>query len=204
MRTSMHEPLTKSGASISVLVVAAAVLASCDRPATTEAARSTPAPGTVASAAAARANAAMRGSIPVVQFGFNDHGSPFDPAVGHDHSTQAKDALVPRTVVIDVGGRVEFEIDPFHRVNIYRAGTEADDIDVSKLINFVSGPVFIPNFVIDDATNRIAQSPPFSFNLVQTWTTPAGTFNQPGRYFVMCNFLPHYVANDMYGWIIVR
>ena len=111
---------------------------------------------------------------------------------------------MPRTVVIDVGGSVEFEIDPFHRVNIYRAGTEADDIDLSKLINFSAGPVFIPNFVIDDATNRIAQSPAFSFNLVQTWTTPAGTFNQPGRYFVMCSFLPHFAANDMYGWVIVR
>ena len=79
----------------------------------------------------------------LVQFGLNNHGSPFDPAVAHDHSSQAKDALVPRTVVIDVGGSVEFEIDPFHRVNIYRAGTEADDIDLSKLINFSAGPVFI-------------------------------------------------------------
>ena len=31
--------------------------------------------------------------------------------------------LIPRTVVIAAGGQVEFEIDPFHRVNVYRAGT---------------------------------------------------------------------------------
>ena len=112
--------------------------------------------------------------------------------------------LIPRTVVIPVGGQVTYQIDPFHRVNVYRAGTAPSDIDVSKLIDFVSGPVFIPNFVIDDPTNRIAQSPPFQFAIQQTWTTPLGTFNVPGRYLVMCSFLPHFAENDMYGWVIVQ
>ena len=183
------------------LTAAALVLAACDTPAVTEAPVVNP---VVAATASGTASAARQGDVPVVKFGWNEHGSPFDPALGHDHSSQAKDLLVPRTVVIDRGGQVEFEIDPFHRVNIYRVGTEADDIDVSKLINFQSGPVFIPNFVIDDPTGRIAQSPPFQFAIDQTWVTPAGTFDQPGRYFVMCSFLPHFVANDMYGWVIVR
>ena len=196
----------RSAVCSSTLVLGSFVIAACDRPALTETKSSNTAPSVTAVLAAANdgANAAARGDVPVIRFGMNGHGSPFDPAVGHDHSTQAKDLLIPRTVVIDAGGQVSFEIDPFHRVNIYRVGTSADDIDVSKLINFSAGPVFIPNFVIDDATNRIAQSPPFSFNLQQTWTTPAGTFATPGRYFVMCNFLPHFVGNDMYGWVIVR
>ena len=186
---------------LSVTLTAAVLgFAACDAPAVTEA----PMTVAVAKAATGTASAAARGDVPLVKFGQNEHGSPFDPAIGHDHSTQAKDLLIPRTVVIDRGGQVEFEIDPFHRVNIYRVGTQPGDIDVSKLINFQSGPVFIPNFVIDDPTGRIAQSPPFQFAIDQTWVTPAGTFNQPGRYFVMCNFLPHFVANDMYGWIIVR
>ena len=116
----------------SVFVAGSLILAACNEPAATEA----PAP-TTASAAAIRAttpstaSAARRGDIPVVKFGQNEHGSPFDPAIGHDHSGQAKDLLIPRTVVIDVGGQVTFEIDPFHRVNIYRAGTLPGDIDVS-------------------------------------------------------------------------
>ena len=189
-----------------LLVAGCVFLAACNEPAATEASL----PTTGASAAAIRAttqagtNEARRGDIPTVKFGMNDHGSPFDPADAHDHSSQAKDLLIPRTVVIPVGGRVEFEIDPFHRVNIYRAGTGPGDIDVSKLINFVSGPVFIPNFVIDEPVGRIAQGPAFQFAIPQTWTTPAGTFSTPGRYFVMCNFLPHFTANDMYGWIIVQ
>jgi hypothetical protein len=182
------------------LTAAVFVIAACDAPAVTEA----PVTRTVATAAVGTASSARRGDVPLVKFGQNEHGSPFDPAVGHDHSTQAKDRLVPRTVVIDRGGQVEFEIDPFHRVNIYRVGTQPGDIDASKLINFQSGPVFIPNFVIDDPVGRIAQGPAFSFAVEQTWVTPAGTFNQPGRYFVMCSFLPHFVANDMYGWVIVR
>ena len=69
--------------------------------------------------------------------GINNVGSPFDPADGHDHSSQAKDKLVARTVVIEAGGAVQFQIDPFHRVNVYRAGTTFGDIDQSKLIDFV-------------------------------------------------------------------
>jgi plastocyanin len=184
------------------LVTGTLLIAACDRAAVTEA--NTPTIAAVSAIRQADAKAAKSGDIPLVKFGMNDHGSPFDPAAGHDHSGQAKDLLIPRTVVIAAGGQVQFEIDPFHRVNVYRAGTAPDDIDVSKLINFVSGPVFIPNFVIDDATNRIAQSPPFQFAIDQTWTTPVGTFNTPGRYLVMCNFLPHFVANDMYGWVIVK
>ena len=195
--------LARVGAALLTPTLAGTLLiAACDKAAVTEA--NTPTIAAVTAIRGADAKAAQNGDIPLVKFGMNEHGSPFDPAVGHDHSTQAKDLLVPRTVVISAGGRVQFEIDPFHRVNVYRAGTAPDDIDVSKLINFVSGPVFIPNFVIDDPTNRIAQSPPFQFAIDQTWTTPVGTFNTPGRYLVMCNFLPHFVANDMYGWVIVK
>jgi len=197
--------LARVGAALltpTTLVAGTLLIAACDKAAVTEA--NTPTIAAVSGIRQADAKAAQSGDIPLVKFGQNEHGSPFAPAAGHDHSSQAKDLLIPRTVVISAGGRVEFEIDPFHRVNVYRAGTAPDDIDVSKLINFVSGPVFIPNFVIDDPTNRIAQSPPFQFAIDQTWTTPVGTFNTPGRYLVMCNFLPHFVANDMYGWVIVK
>ena len=184
---------------VMLAAVCVTLVAACDEPAVTEA----PGPS-VRAAIPSSASAARSDVTPLVKFGQNEHGSPFDPPLGHDHSTQAKDLLIPRTVVIPVGGQVTYEIDPFHRVNVYRAGTAPSDIDVSKLIDFVSGPVFIPKFVIDDPTNRIAQSPPFQFAIDQTWTTPLGTFNVPGRYLVMCSFLPHFADNDMYGWVIVQ
>ena len=187
-----------------VLVAGGLLLAACNESAVTEVRTQAATASAVRATTQSSASAARRGDTPVVKFGQNEHGSPFDPAVGHDHSGQAQDLLIPRTVVIPVGGQVTFEIDPFHRVNIYRPGTVPADIDLSKLIDFQSGPVFIPNFVIDDPTNRIAQGPAFQFAIDQTWTTPLGTFNAPGRYLVMCNFFPHFAFNDMYGWVIVQ
>jgi len=203
MAARYRRQLARAGAALltpTTIVAGSLFLAACNEPAVTEA----PTPTGVATIRAAGASAANQSEIPLVQFGINEHGSPFAPAAGHDHSSQAKDLLVPRTVVIDAGGQVQFAIDPFHRVNVYRPGTAPSDIDTSKLINFVSGPVFIPNFAIDDPSGRIAQSPPFQFAIDQTWTTPIGTFNTPGRYLVICSFLPHFVDNDMYGWVIVK
>ena len=187
-----------------VLVAGSLLLAACNEQAVTEVRTQAATASAVRATTQSSASAARQGDTPVVKFGQNEHGSPFNPAIQHDHSSQAKDLLIPRTVVIPVGGQVTFEIDPFHRVNIYRPGTVPGDIDVSKLIDFQSGPVFIPKFVIDDPTNRIAQGPAFQFAIDQTWTTPLGTFNAPGRYLVMCSFLPHFAQNDMYGWVIVQ
>ena len=199
---TVHAIRAFSAALVTSTVLAACLsLAACDEPAITAAPSE---PSTIVVRAPSVASAARQGEIPLIRFGANEHGSPFPPAEEHDRSSQAQDVLIPRTVVIPVGGRVEFEIDPFHRVNIYKAGTSPDDIDVSKLIDFSSGPVFIPKFVIDDPNNRIAQGPAFSFAIEQTWTTPVGTFNTPGRYLVMCNFFPHFAFNDMYGWVIVK
>ena len=198
IRGTASSPITPALTRTMIAAGCVALVAACGEPAVTEA------PVSVRSAIPSSVSTARSGATPVVKFGQNEHGSPFAPPLGHDHSTQAKDLLIPRTVVIPVGGQVTYEIDPFHRVNVYRAGTAPSDIDVSKLIDFVSGPVFIPQFVIDDPTNRIAQSPPFQFAIDQTWTTPLGTFNVPGRYLVMCSFLPHFADNDMYGWVIVQ
>ena len=54
-----------------------------------------------------------------VQFGQPNVGSPFPPGEAHDHSFNAKDNLVPRTVVIDVGGTVTYQTFGVHQVAIY-------------------------------------------------------------------------------------
>ena len=142
-----------------------------------------------------------------VQFGRPDVGSPFPPGSGHDASGHAKDSLVPRTVVISQGWSVTFEIGPFHRVAIYQAGTTPDDIDTTATVN-LTVPFFIPNFTINDPNGRIALSPPAPLTTLSlvpiVWTTPPGTFNAPGRYLVTCTTVPHFVENDMFGWVIVK
>lgn len=138
-----------------------------------------------------------------IVFGRETVGSPFPPPDGHDASTHAKDSMVPRTVVIAQGGSVTFEIGPFHRAAIYDSGTLPGDIDISATVDLVA-PFPIPGFVIDDPTNRlaVAWADPTVLNVTETdWTY---VFNTPGRYLVICTTVPHFVDNDMYGWVIVK
>ncbi len=154
------------------------------------------------------AHAAAAPGIPTearVQFGIDAHGSPFDPADEHDGSGHARDHIYPREVVIARGGRVVFDVDEFHQVAVYARGTEPSDIRVDDTtledVNF--GPFTIPDFRINDPTNRIARGP--SQGLVpHVWTTPAGTFAEPGRYLVICTTTPHFVFANMWAWVTVK
>jgi len=60
------------------------------------------------------------------------------------------------------------------------------------------------NIIINDPDGRVALSPPLDFSDHQQWTTPGGTFDEPGRYLVICTTLPHFAEADMYGWVIVQ
>lgn len=142
-----------------------------------------------------------------VQFGLNQEGAPFlehFPPPGTD-AHHAIDSIVPRTVVIAAGGSVTFDIARFHQVAIYEPGTTPEDIDTSVLtdLNVACPPFFVPDLVIADALGRVALGPAQACGS-QVWTTPAGTFDDPGKYLVICTTLPHFAENDMYGWVIVK
>ena len=141
-----------------------------------------------------------------VHFGTANSGSPFSPE--HDQSFHATDKMVPRTVVISAGGSVTFNISPFHQVAIYEPGTNPGDIELSDAtlddIILPFPPFLVPNIIINDPDGREALSPPLSFDSHQEWTTPAGTFDEPGRYLVICTTAPHFAEADMYGWVIVQ
>ena len=64
------------------------------------------------------------------------------------------------------------------------------------------GPVIIPQVLIDDEDQRLAIGP-FSYGPM-TWTAPAGTFDEPGRYLVICTFRFHFVDANMYAWVVVK
>ena len=140
-------------------------------------------------------------STATVQFGKPNTGSPFPPTSGHDQSAHAVDNMVPRTVVIDVGGTVTFNVPGVHQVAIYAPGTEPDDIDTSILVLMPPG---CPRpggarLLINDPENREAlYAQPCGAPRVVTHT-----FTEPGRYLVICAFLPHFEV-QMYGWVEVR
>lgn len=136
----------------------------------------------------------------VVQFGDHEAGSPFPPAV-HDRSFHAKDKIVPRTVTIDRGGEVRFEIGPEHQVAIFEPGTEPEDIDATQTVEDPALPGPLERIVFDEG--RVALSPGPTGGHT-TWTTPDGTFDEPGRYLMICTTNLHFLDAEMYGWIEVR
>jgi plastocyanin len=138
-------------------------------------------------------------STATVQFGQPNAGSPFPPPQEHDASGHAADNLVPRTVVISAGGTVTFNTFGVHQVAIYDAGTEPSDINtnVRRTTPCIPGN---PPLLINDATNRLAV---FDQPCAGGPTAPSYTFDRPGRYLVICAFLPHFEV-QMWGWVIVK
>lgn len=133
-----------------------------------------------------------------VQVGRPNVGTDFFPPGSHDASFHAQDAFQPGTVVISAGGTVTFNLAMFHTVAIYEPGTSPKDIDTSLLEDAGLQFEFPP--VINDPNGRLARTP-VTFPAP---TTFAYTFDEPGRYLVLCEVLPHFVEAKMYGWVIVK
>jgi len=137
-----------------------------------------------------------------IAFGQPNTGSPFPPPSGHDQSSHAKDNLVPRTVVIARGGTVTFDLSgpgrAPHQVAVYPDGTEPGDVDITALKPPVAGCPPAP-LIVDPDGIVLAPQP-----CAGGTTSPSRTFTQPGRYLVICTFLPHFAQFQMYGWVIVK
>jgi plastocyanin len=134
-----------------------------------------------------------------VRFGNDSVGSKFPPPSGHDQSGHARDNLIPRTVVIDQGGTVTFQMGGgVHAVGIYKDGTQIDQV-----VRAAAPKAGCPAVYVTGATDA---------NLLTMLGEPlcAGgapsvsyTFETPGRYLVICTFVPH-LNVGMYGWVEVR
>lgn len=128
-------------------------------------------------------------------------GTDFLPPATHDQSIHAYDNIRPQAVVIAAGGSVTFEISPAnHQVAIYEPGKRPEDIDTTQTEPIPAAP-FLRR--ITDADGLIVRGPDQQFTPLQ-WTTPGGTFDEPGRYLVICTTLNHFVIANMYAWVIVK
>ena len=146
----------------------------------------------------------------VMQFGQANVGSPFPPTSGHDQSGHAVDNVVPRTVVISVDGTVTFNIPPgVHQINIYKPGTQPEDVDTSfgNLTTLAASAGCAQPFLPINALLVIGTGGAnFEAAIPVPCLTPAQktyTFDTPGRYLVICSFLPHF-QTGMYGWVEVK
>lgn len=175
---------------LSALMLALVVVAACAQPG------SSPAGPTGGTLSAVGQNTPLAATV---RFGNDTVGSPFPPGSGHDRSAHGKDNLIPRTVVIDEGGTVTFQMGGgVHQVGIYKDGTQVDQV-----VRAAAPKTGCPAVYITGATDP---------NLVTILGQPlcAGgapsvsyTFANPGRYLVICTFVPH-LNVGMYGWVEVR
>lgn len=147
-------------------------------------------------------------SSATLTFGRSGVGSPFPAPDGHDMSIHAYDKILPHVVNIRVGGTVTIDLAPLHAAAIYDVGTRPEDITLTDAtlddLPVPFPPGVLPNFVINDPTNRIALGPPPNPAGPGQWTTPAGTFDQPGRYLVICVIAPHFTLAKMYAYVNVH
>ena len=139
----------------------------------------------------------------VLRFGNSVGTTRFGP----EHpSSHARDNISPNTVVIQAGGTVTFEVLAPHKVAIYEPGVEPEDIRLIPGVTLFDqvgppGPPFVPNFFIDEPIGRIFLDPAAAFGPPHSvdWT-----FDDPGRYLVICAVTPHFTAFKMYAWVEVR
>jgi plastocyanin len=172
-----------------LLSVAVAALA-CSEPRATS-------PELVAVQDAAMLSGANSPLSATVEFGQPDVGSPFPASAQHDESAHAKDNIVPRTVVIDRGGTVTFNVPAgVHQIAIYAPGKDPQDVNTAVLIALCPGT--IPR-IINDSNGRLAL---ITHACNSAWQAQY-TFTTPGRHLVICPFLPHFEVG-MYGWVEVR
>jgi plastocyanin len=134
----------------------------------------------------------------VVRFGRPDTGSSFPPPEEHDQSAHARDNLTPRNVVIDVDGSVTFEVPAdVHQLAIYLPGKNPENVNLGATIAAPAPCPPVP--LINDPVMRLTQQTRPCF---QPWTYTQ-TFTDPGKYLVICTFIPHFEVG-MYGWVTVR
>lgn len=125
--------------------------------------------------------------------------------------------LIPYMPTIKAGGSVSFIVAGFHQVIVYAPGTTTAHIDTTQRVRptnpLPSPPPPAPDllFLIDDARNRVYRGldPSTLPNLNQVPPmamqdrVEAVTFPEPGTYLVICGFLPHFLNDNMHGFVRV-
>lgn len=122
-----------------------------------------------------------------MQFGRDKGTDCSPPTCDDDQSFHADDKIVPGAVTIAAGGTVNFDVQGFHQVAIYAPGKKPKDVQVDETA--------FP-FVNDPAGRLFLSAPP---------TADAEfTFDEPGKYLVICNVAPHFEVAQMWGWVQVK
>ena len=120
--------------------------------------------------------------------------------------------VIPHQVTIKAGGTVNFVIAGVHQVIVYAPGTKPEDVNVALTRPTTGVPAGV--LLINDPVNRVYAGPDpstiFSAPLAPNTVPPplrdrveAVQFPTAGRYLVICGLQPHFVTDNMFGWVRV-
>ena len=128
--------------------------------------------------------------------------TPPGPPPGNGH------LVIPQRVTVKVGGTVNFIIAGVHQVIVYAPGKRPEDVNTAAVrpMQGLPGPP-----LINDTVDRIyaGKDPSTLHGGPPTPTIPLQDrvevvqFHQKGLHLVICGVLPHFVNDDMYGWVQV-
>lgn len=133
-----------------------------------------------------------------VSFGQWQSSPPHDRFPNLNDRLRNTHLLIPQTAVVKAGGAVNFNIAGFHHVLVYAPGTKPTDIAATMTIP-VTAPPGPP--LIDDPNNRLYRG--FDPSLVSQDRVEVVQFSNPGLHLVMCGVQPHFVNDNMFGWVWV-
>ena len=154
----------------------------------------------------------VRGALATATVSFGQWGiaTPLDrhpyppppgPPAGNVH------LLIPYQATVKVGGTVNFIIAGFHQVIVYAPGKKPDEVNAGLVrpTQGIPGPPLINDPVgrlyvgLDPSTvNGGAPTPRNLQDRVEVVQ-----FTRRGRHLVICGVQPHFVNDDMYGWVNV-
>jgi plastocyanin len=126
----------------------------------------------------------------------NPAGPGGNPPGGPNDRTKNHHVLTPFNAQIKPGGAVCFVISGFHQPTIYQPGTRPEDINPNLVVAGSVPPL------IDDPNGRVFRG--VDPRTVAQDRTENVTLYEPGMYLVICAVQPHFVADNMHGYITVQ
>jgi hypothetical protein len=131
---------------------------------------------------------------------------PPGPPAGNVHK------LIPYQVTIKVGGTVNFILAGLHQVIVYAPGKSPEEVNVA-LTRPTQGvpPPGVGPLLINDPIDRlyVGLDPSTVHGGPPNPRTPlldrieVVQFTRKGRHLVICGVVPHFVNDNMYGWVKV-
>jgi plastocyanin len=124
--------------------------------------------------------------------------NPFDRFTTPNVIARNHHLLAPNEVTIKAGGAVSFIVAGFHNPIVYDDGWQPSQIKTDPL-HIVPGST--PPGLIDDPDGRIFRG--VDPRTVSQDRVESVTFANPGRYLVICGVRPHFVNDNMFGFVRV-